>query len=527
VRRLVPASVVAAVAAIAIAVALLVSGEPTHAQSQGGAPTAKSLDCPAAKRRQILREEQESIHARLGPLTTLNGPRDLKLLADQGFSLRPNQFTSIEGIGVTVENPVPLIQQGSPNLLFYAPSPGASRTTDPRTPDFPYTLAGWGYGLPFAPYHLPGFLPCVGAKDWHVHERGVDDAHTGRTVVMPPSETSIGAGIGVVSDPPALGAVEGIPHARAWEVHLWDGPSGVPRSAILDPTAPAPGVKADVGSNFYFLDDPPTGVLDPSATGAPIALDAEEGQHLKAGGGAYTFKGTSFNRGGNLNLVTATLPAGSKRADSGTLGHDEGWYLISGEMTFHAGGQTLPARQGSFVYLPAGVDYDFEVPDGTARAVYVAVTAGQQRQASLKPFVLEPGEGERLTVGGSPYYLKATAADTGGAFSFMEVNIKSGGEPPPHIHHKEIELFYLVDGEMSFVTGGQTIPAESGGMVQLPLGMPHYYRVQGDGTAKALLIALPGGLEDLFRTLDKLGDKPPTAAQALKTGVEPAFPPGG
>jgi hypothetical protein len=59
----------------------------------------------------------------------------------------------------------------------------------------------------------------------------------------------------------------------------------------------------------------------------------------------------------------------------------------------------------------------------------------------------------------------------------------------------------------------------------LPIALSHYYSALGDGTVKALLIAVPAGLEELFRQLDKLGSRPPTAAQALKTGVEPIIPP--
>jgi quercetin dioxygenase-like cupin family protein len=139
--------------------------------------------------------------------------------------------------------------------------------------------------------------------------------------------------------------------------------------------------------------------------------------------------------------------------------------------------------------------------------------------------VLEPGEGEELTVGGGSYFMKATATDTGGSFSFMEINLNRGTEPPPHIHHNEVETFYLLDGEVTFVTGGQIIPAQTGGIVQLPIALPHYYSALGDGTVKALLIAVPSGLETLFRQLDRLGARPPTAAQALKTGVEPIIPP--
>jgi quercetin dioxygenase-like cupin family protein len=494
-------------------------------QGAQGPPTADVLKCPEEKRGEALGGDQAAVLAELGDLTALRDRGDLQLLASRGFAFMPNQFTSIKGIGVTMANPVSILQPGSPNVLFYAPSADAGDATDPRGPDFPYELAGWGYVVPYAPFHFPGFLPCVGEGDWHVHERGVDASASGKTVPMAPAETGIGNAAGTLGEGPPMRAVVGYPHPRTWSVHFWRDPSGLPRSGIVDPTDPAPGVDAGVGSNFYFLDEPPTGVLEPGANGFPVSVQPGEGNRVDAGGGEYTFKSTAFSPGGSLSVVEAKLTAGSKRVDSGALGHDEGWYLMDGEITFDADGQSLPARKGSFVYLPAGSDYSFQVATTTARAVYVTVTPGQKRTVTPKPFVLEPGEGEEVTVGGSPYFLKARADDTAGAFSFMEINLKSGSEPPPHIHHKEVELFYLLDGEMTFVTGGQTIPAQSGGLVQLPIAMPHFYSVLGDGTAKALLISIPGGLEDLFRTLDSLNGAPPTAAQALKTGVEPAVPP--
>ena len=354
----------------------------------------------------------------------------------------------------------------------------------------------------------------------------MDALDTGKTTTMAPSETIIGGAAGALSDPPALTPEVGYPHPRAWAAHLWRDPSGVPRSAILDPTAPAPGVDPGEGSNFYFLDETPTGVLEPAATGQPAAFDPGEGTRFKAGGGEYTLKSSGGdNRGASISVIEAKLPAGSKRVDKGPTGHDEGWYLLAGEMTFTAGGQTLPAREGSFVYLPAEVDYSFEVADGTARAVYAAASPGLGRRSTPKPYVLEPGEGEELTVGEGSYFMKATGADTAGALAFMEINLNQGKEPPPHIHHKEVETFYLLDGEVTFVTGGQVIPARTGSLVQLPIALPHYYSALGDGTVKALLIAVPAGLEEQFRLLDKLGPKRPTAAQALRSGVEPIVPP--
>ena len=145
--------------------------------------------------------------------------------------------------------------------------------------------------------------------------------------------------------------------------------------------------------------------------------------------------------------------------------------------------------------------------------------------ASLKPYVLQPDEGEVTNIRGGEYVFKAKTEDTGGAFTLMEITFERGGAPPPHIHHKEVEAFYLLDGEMTFFAGGQTLPAQAGSTALLPIGLFHSYTIDTE-TARTLLIASPSGLEKFFRELGLAGDRPLSARQAAGFGVEPVVPPG-
>ena len=226
-------------------------------------------------------------------------------------------------------------------------------------------------------------------------------------------------------------------------------------------------------------------------------------------------------------------------------------------MTFTADGQTLPGRKGSFIYIPAGSSYTFEVGAGdSARALLIASPGGLENDLELavppgglplgaapppglpppaefeltgpapKPYVLEPGEGEKTNIRGSSYTFKAGNEDTGGAFSVVDSTLKTGAVPPPHIHHKEIESFYLLDGEITFNAGGQNVPTQAGSTALLPISMPHNYTIDGDGASHVLLIAAPGGLEDFFRALGKAAGEPLNARQAISYAVEPVLPPG-
>jgi quercetin dioxygenase-like cupin family protein len=143
-----------------------------------------------------------------------------------------------------------------------------------------------------------------------------------------------------------------------------------------------------------------------------------------------------------------------------------------------------------------------------------------------RPFVVDQGEGERIEFLCHTFVFKAAAADTAGAFSVIEIVQRRGGEPPLHVHHREDEAFYLLEGAMTFHVGARRLAATTGSFVFLPRDVPHSFTVDGDGTARVLQLCSPPGVEEFFR---EWGDRPPDVeamAQALAAyGVEVVGPP--
>jgi len=92
----------------------------------------------------------------------------------------------------------------------------------------------------------------------------------------------------------------------------------------------------------------------------------------------------------------------------------------------------------------------------------------------------------------------ATAEDTQGKFALIEAVARKGNVPPPHIHHREEETFYVLEGEMTFSVGGQTIKATPGTMVCLPREVPHSFVIDSE-QGRALILLTPAGLEGLFK----------------------------
>src|SRR4028118_754578 len=128
-----------------------------------------------------------------------------------------------------------------------------------------------------------------------------------------------------------------------------------------------------------------------------------------------------------------------------------------------------------------------------------------------------PGEGRAVWVlGGQLLTYKVTAEQTGGAYSLFEGTVPPGGGAPPHIHHREDEGFYVVEGEFEFSRVGETMRAGPGSLVYVPRGSLHAFSNVGEGRGTLLLSQTPGGLHERF--FEEVGEEatdpttPPAAA---------------
>ncbi|HEX7300895.1 MAG TPA: cupin domain-containing protein [Solirubrobacteraceae bacterium] len=148
------------------------------------------------------------------------------------------------------------------------------------------------------------------------------------------------------------------------------------------------------------------------------------------------------------------------------------------------------------------------------------------RSIETAPHVLGPGMGERVAFLGHDFLFKGTAATTGGAFSAIEIVQRRGGEPPRHVHHREDEAFYVLEGEMTFHVGDEVLPAPAGSFVFLPRDVPHTFTVNGDGVARVLQLCSPAGVERFFSEWsDRPLDVPAMATALDEYGVEIVGPP--
>jgi len=117
---------------------------------------------------------------------------------------------------------------------------------------------------------------------------------------------------------------------------------------------------------------------------------------------------------------------------------------------------------------------------------------------ALRPMIVRKGEGEARWWFGSLAVIKATAADTGGQLTIVEVTEPPGLEAPLHVHHRDDEAFWILEGDVTFQVGDTTIEAHAGDFVLAPRDIPHRFTV-GDAGCRMLFILAPGGLEHVLR----------------------------
>jgi mannose-6-phosphate isomerase-like protein (cupin superfamily) len=147
------------------------------------------------------------------------------------------------------------------------------------------------------------------------------------------------------------------------------------------------------------------------------------------------------------------------------------------------------------------------------------------REISRGPKAVQAGQGRTIPVLGERVILKTTAEDTGGGLAMVEMVTPPQAGPPLHVHHREDEGLYVLEGMYEIRAGGRMIPAPPGTCVFLPRDVPHTYTNVGYRTGKLLVTITPAGFERFFEELGQLApaaqsDRERLAVIGQKYGLE-------
>lgn len=114
-------------------------------------------------------------------------------------------------------------------------------------------------------------------------------------------------------------------------------------------------------------------------------------------------------------------------------------------------------------------------------------------------FVIPAGGGDTIAgpVGG-PSTIKARTETTGGSFALLEIEIGPKQGPPRHLHLREDEMWFILDGSFRFLADGKLLNAPKGAFVFVPRGTAHCFQNLENRPSRLLVMFTPSGMERFF-----------------------------
>jgi mannose-6-phosphate isomerase-like protein (cupin superfamily) len=122
--------------------------------------------------------------------------------------------------------------------------------------------------------------------------------------------------------------------------------------------------------------------------------------------------------------------------------------------------------------------------------------------AANRGFVLKPGAGRAIDLGGFQMSVKASAQETDLAFSLLEATEPPDFGPPLHIHRDAAEAFYVLEGQYIIFLDGEEFSCPAGSFIFIPAGVKHGFRV-GKVASRKLNLYTPAAMVGYFDDLSE------------------------
>jgi mannose-6-phosphate isomerase-like protein (cupin superfamily) len=108
------------------------------------------------------------------------------------------------------------------------------------------------------------------------------------------------------------------------------------------------------------------------------------------------------------------------------------------------------------------------------------------------------------SVGGGRYTVLLTGAETEGAYAVFDCLVPPGLGASPHLHRREDEAFYVIDGEFEFTIAGEPARVSSGAFLFGRRGVPHHFKNIGSTPGRMIITVTPRGLRGFFAEIGTL-----------------------
>lgn len=123
-----------------------------------------------------------------------------------------------------------------------------------------------------------------------------------------------------------------------------------------------------------------------------------------------------------------------------------------------------------------------------------------QHLTTPTPIHRKSWEGQQYEWGKDHIFVKLSSAETGGALTLIQDNLKLGFNLGRHLHRKHSEIFYILDGEIDFLLGERPLTATAGSVVYVPEGTAHAAKSSKGG--RMLMFYTPGGFDEMLTEID-------------------------
>ena len=139
---------------------------------------------------------------------------------------------------------------------------------------------------------------------------------------------------------------------------------------------------------------------------------------------------------------------------------------------------------------------------------------------ATEAIVTPAGHGPLAELGDHRGHIAVSARDTGGTFGLAVVAVDPDGGVSPHVHSREDETFYILEGRFAVMVGGREIDAGPGDTIFAPRNVPHTWRCVSERGGKLLVMLTPAANFEAFaiemaqRRSDPQGDMSDPAKRA-------------
>ena len=245
---------------------------------------------------------------------------------------------------------------------------------------------------------------------------------------------------------------------------------------------------------------------------------------------------------GAVSAIEIAVPAGWPGTPLHHHPFDETFYVLDGRLTFQLGDELVEAGPGTLVFAPGGTPHAIaNLGDRAARYLVLCTPAGFERYfdriaadvAGTPPppeaegpipetVVVGPGFGDRVDAA-TPRLLTPVpeginvlvrSEDSEARVGAMDNVVGAGVDGPPLHHHDFDELFYVLDGELTFQLGRDVVTRRAGELAFAARGVHHTFANHSGAPARTLIVCTPAGFERYFARIaaEREGVEPPAWA---------------